>query len=75
LLKRFDAHDEIVHACRRILVIGKSLGSVLKDGRKVSIVEVVRIQDTGITFDLAGVAAWYGMELSRLFVDHCLPPA
>ena len=51
----------------------KSLGSVLKDGRFGSIVEVVRIQDPGITFDLKGFAEFYGIEISRLFVDHCLP--
>ena len=41
-----------------------------------SVVEVVRYQDTGITFDfdLAGLAEFYGMELGRIFVDHCLPP-
>jgi hypothetical protein len=52
----------------------ESLGSILKDGRMGSIVEVGRIQDNGITFDLAGLAAWYGMELSRIVVDHCFTP-
>jgi hypothetical protein len=51
----------------------ESLGRVLKDGRLGSIVEVVRLQDPGIKFDYAGVAEFYGMEISRLFVDHCLP--
>jgi hypothetical protein len=51
----------------------ESLGCVLKDGRSGSIIEVGRIQDTGITFDLAGLAAWYGMELSRMVVDNCFP--
>jgi hypothetical protein len=50
----------------------ESLGTILKDGRGGSVVEVGRIQDNGITFDLAGLAAWYGMEISRMFVDHCL---
>jgi hypothetical protein len=49
------------------------LGTILKDGRNGSVVEVGRIQDNSITFDLAGLAAWYGMEISRMFVDHCLP--
>jgi hypothetical protein len=50
----------------------ESLGSVLKDARSGSIVEVVRIQDPGITFDLKGFAEFYGMEISRIFVDQCL---
>jgi hypothetical protein len=54
-------------------VYWESFGSILKDGRKGSIIEVGRIQDNGITFDLAGLAAWYGLEISRLFVDHCVP--
>jgi hypothetical protein len=51
----------------------ESLGCVLKDGRSGSVIEVGRIQDTGITFDLAGLAEWYAMELSRMIVEHCLP--
>jgi hypothetical protein len=49
--------------------------SVLKDGRLGSVVEVVRFRDNGFRFDsdLAGLAEFYGMEISRLFVDHCLP--
>jgi hypothetical protein len=43
----------------------KSLGTIPKDGGKNSVVEVGRIQDTGITFDLAGMAATHGMELER----------
>jgi hypothetical protein len=49
-----------------------SLGSVLKDGRGGSVVEVWRIQDPGITFDYADFAEFYGMELSRIFVDECI---
>jgi len=51
----------------------ESLGSVLKDRRLDAIIEVVRIQDPGITFDLKGFAEFYGREISRIFVDHCLP--
>jgi hypothetical protein len=51
----------------------ESLGTILKDGRSGSIVEVGRLQDNGVTFHLAGVAAWYGMECSRIAADHCLP--
>ena len=36
----------------------KSLGTILKDGSKGSVVEVGRIQDNGITIDLAGLTAW-----------------
>jgi hypothetical protein len=50
----------------------ESLVTILKDGRLGSMVEVVRIQDPGITFDLKGFAEFYGIEISRLFVDHCL---
>jgi hypothetical protein len=50
----------------------ESRGTVLKEGRSGSVVEVVRIQDPGITFDLKGFAEFYGMEISRIFVDHCL---
>jgi hypothetical protein len=50
----------------------ESLGCVLKDGRSGSVIEVGRIRDTGITFDLASLAEWYGVEISRMFVDHCL---
>jgi len=50
----------------------ESLGVILKDGRKGSVVEVERIRDGGITFSLAGLAEWYGMEISRMFVDECL---
>jgi hypothetical protein len=53
----------------------ESLGTILNDGPKGSVVEVGRLQDDGITFGLAGVAAWYGMELSRIAVDHFLPAA
>jgi len=37
------------------------------------VAEVGRVQDNGVTFDIAGMAAWYGMELSRLAIEHCLP--
>ena len=50
----------------------ESLGNLLKDGRLGSIVEVVRIQDNGITVDLAGLAACTGLEISWIVVVHCL---
>jgi hypothetical protein len=48
-------------------------GTVLKDCRGGSVVEVVRIHDPGIAFDLKGFAEFYAMEISRMFIDHCLP--
>jgi hypothetical protein len=51
----------------------ESLGCVLKDGRSGSVIEVGRIQDSGITLDLKEFAEFYGLELSRMVVDHCLP--
>ena len=53
----------------------ESCGTILKDSRLGSVVEVVRFQDTGIRFDhdMRGLAEFYGMEISRLAVDHCLP--
>ena len=47
-------------------------GSVLKCRPDGSAVQVARLNDNGITFDLAGVAEWYGMELCRIAVDECL---
>jgi len=51
----------------------KSLGIILKDGRKRSVVEVGRIQHTGITFDLAGLAEFYESELGSGLVS-CYSP-
>ena len=50
----------------------ESSGSILKDGHLSSVVEVVRIQEPGITFDfdVRGFAEFYGMEISRIAVDH-----
>jgi hypothetical protein len=50
----------------------ESLGCVLRNGRSGCVAEVGRIQDYSITFDLAGLVAWYGMEISQMFLDHCL---
>ena len=51
----------------------ESFGTVLKDGHRGSVVEVVRFQDTGTRFDddVPGFAEFYGIELVRLAVDHC----
>jgi hypothetical protein len=49
--------------------------SILKDGPQGSVVEVGRITDRGINFDLQGVAVWYAQHLGEIAVDHCLPPA
>ena len=54
----------------------ESFGTILKDGRLGSVVEVVRLQDSGIRFDhdVRGLAEFYGMEIGRTAVDHLLPP-
>jgi hypothetical protein len=54
----------------------ESLGTILKSSRHGSLIEVVRLQDRGarFDFDMRGVAEWYGLELSRIAVDECLPP-
>ena len=52
----------------------ESFGTILKDGRLGSVVEVVRFRHDGFRFDpdMRGLAEFYGMEISRLAVDHCL---
>jgi hypothetical protein len=50
----------------------ESLGIVLKPGRNGSVIEVARLQDKGMTFDMQELAEWYGMELCRIAVDECL---
>ena len=51
----------------------ESFGKILKDGRGSSVVEVVRFQDTDrFDQDMRGLAEFFGMEISRIAVDHCL---
>ena len=50
----------------------ESQGIVLKSGRHGSVIEVSRLHDRGITFELRELAEWYGLELSRIAVDECL---
>jgi hypothetical protein len=50
----------------------ESLGIVLKPGRNGSVIEVARLQDKGMTFDMEELAEWYGLELCRIAVDECL---
>jgi hypothetical protein len=38
------------------------------------VIEVARLRDTGITFDMKQIAEWYGLELCRLAVDEFLSP-
>jgi hypothetical protein len=52
----------------------ESLGTVLKSGHSGSVIEVARLRDTGITFDMKQIAEWYGLELCRLAVDEFLSP-
>jgi hypothetical protein len=75
LQRLLDHRQRGARAASYSLYYWYSSGSILKDGRLGSVVEVVRFQDTGITFgfDLAGLAEFYGMEFGRIFVDHCLP--
>ena len=49
----------------------KSLGTILKSGRSGAVIEVGRLDDSGVTFDIAELAEWYGLELSRIAVDEC----
>jgi hypothetical protein len=53
----------------------KSLGTILKSSRQGSVIEVVRLRDSGVTFEMPEVAEWYGLELSRIAVDECLAPS
>ena len=50
---------------------GEALGTILKSGRSGSVIEVGRLHDSGVTFDMAELAEWYGLELSRIAVDQC----
>ena len=49
----------------------KSLGTILKSGRSGAVIEVGRLHDSGVTFDMAELAEWYDLELSRIAVDEC----
>jgi hypothetical protein len=37
-----------------------------------SVIEVARLHDEGITFEVQELAEWYGLELCRIAVDECL---
>jgi len=47
-------------------------GSVLRQGRHGSIIEVARFELPSFTVTSKGVAEWFGLELSKLVVDDCL---
>jgi hypothetical protein len=49
----------------------ESLGIVFKPSRQGSMIEMGRLRDSGITFEMSEVAEWYGLELSRIAVDEC----
>ena len=49
----------------------KSLGTILKSGRSGSVIEVGRLHDSGVTFEMRELAELYGLELSRIVVDEC----
>ena len=46
------------------------MATVLKRRRKGSIVELIRVQFEDWTLDFTELAEWFGMELSRIIVDH-----
>jgi hypothetical protein len=47
-------------------------GTVLKSGRLSSVIEVCRLHDSRVTFDMKELAEWYGLELCRIAVDERL---
>jgi hypothetical protein len=50
----------------------ESLGIILKCGPHGSVIEVVRLQDTGIKFEVKELTEWYGLELSRIAMNEGL---
>jgi len=50
------------------------LGTILKPHRGGSVVEVGRLRLPTFTVEIKELAEWFGLELSRLVVDECLPP-
>jgi hypothetical protein len=49
-------------------------GSVLKQGRSTSIVEIGRFQLQQFTVSMKELAEWFGLELARIVVDECPRP-
>jgi hypothetical protein len=47
-------------------------GSVLMSGRLSSIIGIVRFE-LPFTVSMKELAEWFGLELSRIVVDECLP--
>ena len=47
-------------------------GAIYKQGRGSSIVEVTRFELPSFKMESQGLAEWFGVELSRMVVDHCL---
>jgi hypothetical protein len=50
----------------------ESEGTVFKSGRQGSVIQVTRLCDSGIRFEIGGLAEWYALELCRIAVDECL---
>ena len=50
------------------------LGTILKTHRGGSVIEVARLRLPKFTVEIKELAEWFGVELSRLAVDECLPP-
>jgi hypothetical protein len=49
------------------------LGTILKPHRGGSVVEMARLRLPTFTVEMKELAEWFGLELSRLVVDECLP--
>jgi hypothetical protein len=48
-------------------------GSVLVSGHSSSIVGITRFQLQRFTVDIKELAEWFGLEVTRIVVDECLP--
>jgi hypothetical protein len=47
---------------------------IYKSGRSGSIIQVARLVDLWLRFDLRALADWFALELCFLMVDNCLAP-
>ena len=47
-------------------------GAIYEQGRGSSIVEVTRFELLSFTMEIQELAEWFGLELCRMLVDHCL---
>jgi hypothetical protein len=49
------------------------LDSVFVPGRGSSIIQVTRFQIQRFTVSIKELAEWFGLEITRIVVDECLP--